>query len=208
MCLFVRLPRLVIFCLSTAWSVTSPTICFSSSIEVRYRQPVRTVTGRGPGFFSNASEPACSIAKTIPHRQYRFSVVEKRRQWTHCTFSNNAHSVPLWMNCLLCFFERSFFVVTTTESCAPCQFRKELVAQVSRSTVDDHLVDQSPFGALPEIECRLGAPKLKKSRRVSPRSSGLRSNLAQSLVRACLSALRTTCDVICDSGRICWHKTS
>ena len=113
---------------------------------------------------------------------------------------------PLWMNCLLCFFERRKFVVTTPatpESYAPCQFRKEFVAQVSRSTVDDHLVDQSPFGALPEIERRLGAPKLKKSRRVSPRSSGLRSNLAQSLVRACLPALRTTFDVICDS----WHKT-
>ena len=95
--------------------------------------------------------------------------------------------VPLWMNCLLYFFKRRKFVVTTPatpESCAPCQFRKELVAQVSRSTVDDHVVDQSPFGALPEIECRLGAPKLKKSRRISPRSSGLHSNLAQSLVHA------------------------
>ena len=163
------------------------------------------MTGRGPGFSPMLPSLRVPSQKTVPHRQYQFSVVEKRRQWTHCTFSNNAHSVPLWMNCLLCFFERSFFVVTTSatpESCAPCQFRKELVAQVSRSTVDDHLVDQSPFGALPEIECRLGAPKLKKSRRVSPRSSGLRSNLAQSLLRACLSAMKTTFDVICDSGRI------
>ena len=73
----------------------------------------------------------------------------------------------LWMNCLLSFFERSFFVVTTPESCALCQFRKELVAQVSRSTVDDHVVDQSPFGALPEIECRLGVPS-SRSRAGSP----------------------------------------
>ena len=136
-----------------------------------------------------------------------------------CGVAQTMDALYLFQQCAQCslvdelssFFLSSkgvFFVVTTPESCALCQFRKELVAQVSRSTVDDHVVDQSPFGALPEIECRLGAPKLKKSRRVSPRSSGLRSNLAQSLLRACQSALRTTFDVLCDSGRICWHKTS
>ena len=162
------------------------------------------MTGRGPGFLQcfracvfhrkNSPTPTiqvlrCGVAQTMD-ALYLF------QQCAHCSLVDELSSLLLRKE----FLRRT--TSATPESCAPCQFRKELVAQVSRSTVDDHLVDQSPFGALPEIECRLGAPKLKKSRRVSPRSSGLRSNLAQSLLRACLSAMRTTFDVICDSGRI------
>ena len=133
-----------------------------------------------------------------------------------CGTAQTMDALCLFQQCAQCslvdelsslFLRKEFFRgnnCCNSETYAPCQFRKEFVAQVSRSTVDDHLVDQSPFGA----ECRLGTPKLKKSRQVSPRSSGLRSNQAQSLVRACLPALRTTFDVICDSGRIRWHKTS
>ena len=53
-----------------------------------------------------------------------------------------------------------------------------MLEQDLTSIFDDHLVDQSPFGALPESERRLGAPKPRKSRQVSLRSFGFCSNLA------------------------------
>ena len=54
------------------------------------------------------------------------------------------------------------------ESSCPGQGRTEFLAQnFEINFFADDLVDRSPCGALPEIECRLGAPKREKSRRVS-----------------------------------------
>ena len=70
-------------------------------------------------------------------------------------------------------FSRCTDFLAIPESIYPCRDLKELFARALRSTFDDHLVDLSPCGALSEFECRLGVPKLKKSRRLSMHWSGL-----------------------------------
>ena len=55
---------------------------------------------------------------------------------------------------------------------------QDLTATFDDHLVDHHLVDQSPSGALPEIECRFGAPEPRKSHQISLRSFGFCSNLA------------------------------
>ena len=116
------------------------------------------------------------LRENCAEQKIKLPDAQQHRQWPHCTCPWQCSIQRIWhcllnaLSSLLLHWEectRGHFPAIPESSC-PGQGREEFLAQnFEINLFADDLVDRSPYGALPEIECRLGAPKREKSRRVS-----------------------------------------